>query len=171
MGGAQDCVDGFLRSERIDGNREVGSAVERQAALVAGGEVGLIGENGPRLLGSLAALEGCGQFHFEMDEQRSRSGEQLRARGLVLDGSAAESENQRVACGKTRDDSALALAEGRFAVAREELGDGYASFGLDYVVHIDEAPTEAGGDKRADGGFARAHEAGEDDAAGRGGLG
>jgi len=61
----------------------------------------------------------------------------------------------------------LALAEGSLAVAGEELGDGYASFGLDYVVHIDEAPTEAGGDKRADGGFARAHEAGEDDAAGR----
>jgi len=56
-------------------------------------------------------------------------------------------------------------------VAGEDFGDGHASFGLDHVVYIDEAPAQARGDQRTERGFAGAHEAGEDDAAGRGGIG
>jgi hypothetical protein len=90
----------------------------------------------------------------------------------VLDGAAAQGQYQRVAGGQAGDGFVFTLAERGFAVAGEELGDGCTGLGLDYVIHIDEAPAQAGSDQRADGGLARAHEAGEDDAAGRGcGLG
>ena len=46
----------------------------------------------------------------------------------------------------------------------EDLGDGAVVAGFDLVVEIEEAPAEALGEERADGGFAGAHEAGEDDA-------
>ena len=103
----------------------------------------MVGENGPRVLGSLATLEGCGQLDFEVDQQRFGSGEQQVARGFVFDGASAESEDQRVSGGEARDGGALALAEGSFAVAGKNLGDGRAGFSFDYVVHIDEAPAQA----------------------------
>jgi hypothetical protein len=60
----------------------------------------------------------------------------------------------------------LAIAESGFAMAGEKRGDFCASLGFDHVVGVDEAPAKACGDEGADGGFAGAHEAGEDDAAG-----
>jgi len=56
-------------------------------------------------------------------------------------------------------------AEVGFAVALEELGDGGSGAGLEVGVEVQEAPVEAGGEKAADGGLARSHEAGEDEAA------
>ena len=88
------------RGERVYRNRDVRHAVERQPTLVAGGEVGLVGEDGAGLLGALATFEGGGQLHFEMNQQRAGSGEQQRARGGVLDGASAESQHQRVGCGQ-----------------------------------------------------------------------
>ena len=85
----------------------------------------------------------------------------------ALDCAAAEGENERVADGEAGDGGVFAVTERSFAVAGEEIGDGCAGFGLDHVIDIDELPAEARGEERADGAFAGAHEAGEDDAAQR----
>ena len=53
------------------------------------------------------------------------------------------------------------LAEGRLAVALEELRDGNAGGGFDAVIEIDEAPAELAGEESADSGFAGTHESGE----------
>ena len=63
----------------------------------------------------------------------------------------------------------LKLAEVGFAVGGEDGGDGEAGAGLDVGVEVEELPAEAGGEQAADGGFAGAHEAGEDEAAKVGG--
>ena len=105
-----------------------------------------------------------------MHQQRAGGGEQQRAGSFVLDCAAAQGQDQSVAGGQAGDGLMLPLAEGGLAVAGEDFGDGHASLGLDHVVHVEEAPAQASGDERTDRGLARAHEAGEDDAAGRGGL-
>jgi hypothetical protein len=52
-------------------------------------------------------------------------------------------------------------------VAGEKFGNGCASLGLDHVIQVNEGPAEALGQERANGAFAGAHEAGQDDAARR----
>jgi hypothetical protein len=54
-------------------------------------------------------------------------------------------------------------------VALEELGDGGSGAGFEVGVEVEELPVEAGGEDAADGGFARSHEAGENEAAEMGG--
>ena len=57
--------------------------------------------------------------------------------------------------------------ERRLTVAREDIRDGGACLGFDHVVDVNELPAQALSDNRTDGRFARAHEAGENDAARR----
>src|ERR1035438_1044080 len=167
--GMEDGVDNFVRGEGIDGDGDVSGAVERKAVAVAGFQVRSICEDGADIFGAATAREGGGQFNLEMDEEGAGGIEQERARGRMLDGAAAEGEDQGVAGGEACDFVVFALAEGCLAVEGKELGDGYASFGFNHVVHIEKGPSEAGGKKRAYGGLARAHEACEHDAAGQGG--
>ena len=112
-----------------------------------------------------AAGEGGAEFHFEVDEQRAGSVQQEHARVFALDGPAAEGQHNSFCSDQAGDGRMFAVTEGSFAVAGEDVGDSGAGFGLDHVVHIDEVPAEARCDQRTDGGFARAHEAGENDAA------
>jgi len=163
--GPQDRLCRLGRGEEIHHNRNVGRAIERQPASVASGEVGLVGEDRPGVFRSAAAFQGGGQLNFQMHEQRAGRAEQQLAGLGPLDGSAAQRENQPVVRREAGDGCMFAVAEGCFAVARKELGDGAAGLGFDDVIHIDKAPTELRRDERANGGFARAHEAGEDDAA------
>jgi hypothetical protein len=86
----------------------------------------------------------------------------------MLDCSTAEGEDQRVAGSQTDDGFMFAEAECRLPVEGKKLSDGHAGFGFNYVIHINEFPAETCGKQRADRAFAGAHEAGEDDAAGRG---
>ncbi len=149
----------------------MGGAVERQAALVAGCEVGLVGEDGAGTLGAAAAGEGGGEFDFEVDEQGAGSVEEQIAGFGALDGASAEGKDEGVLGGEAGDGGVFDVAEGGLAVAGEDFGDGHAGFGLDDVVNVEEAPAEARGEERADGAFAGAHEAGEDNEAGSGGAG
>jgi hypothetical protein len=86
----------------------------------------------------------------------------------VLDSATAESKHQAVCLGEVSDSRMLAFTKSRFAVAGEDLGDRHPSLGLNYVIHIEELPAKPRGDERANGRLARAHEAGEYDAMGRG---
>src|ERR1700733_2541702 len=54
-------------------------------------------------------------------------------------------------------------------MALEELWDGGSGAGFEVGVEVEKLPVEAGGEEAADGGFARSHEAGEDEAAEMGG--
>ena len=161
----QDGVGDLIGRQVVDGDGDVGGAVERQTALVAGFEVGLIGEDGARIFSASAASEGDGQGDFKMDEERSRVREKQGARFGSLDCAAAQSENKGVCAGEAGDGVVLAVAKGGFSVAGKEFGDGHADFGLEDVVGVKEAPAEALGDQRADSGFTGAHESGENDAA------
>ena len=73
-GGLKDCVRGLLRCEGVDGDGDVGGAVEREATLVSAGEVGVVGEDGAEVLCAAAAGECGSEFDFEMDEERSGGG-------------------------------------------------------------------------------------------------
>ena len=168
MGGVEDCGGGFFWSECVDGDGDVGGAVEGEAALVAGGEVGLVSEDGAGVLCAAAAGEGGGKLDFEMDENGAGGVQEQGAGGRVFNCAAAEGEDQVVAVRQADDGCVFAVAECGFAVAGEEFGDGNARFRFDDVVDVGEGPAEACGDERAGGAFARAHEAGEDDAAGWG---
>jgi hypothetical protein len=87
----------------------------------------------------------------------------------VLDCASAQGQNLSIASRvQAGDCRVLAVAKCSFAVAGEEFDDGNAGLSLDDIVHIDKAPAQAAGDERPDGAFARAHESGEDDAAGPG---
>ena len=150
--------------ELVYGDGYVRCAIERQAALVADGEVGLVGEDGARVLSSATTGDGGCKLHFKMDEQGSFVVEEQVADRGGFNGAAAEGENQVVIGGEMLDGCVLAAAEFRFTVAREDFWDGEAGFGRDDVIRIDKAPAKARGDERADGGFAGAHETGEDNA-------
>jgi hypothetical protein len=52
-GRPEDRIGDFVRGERVHADGDVGGAIERQAAVIAVGEVGLFGENGPGVLGAL----------------------------------------------------------------------------------------------------------------------
>jgi hypothetical protein len=168
VSGAEDGFDEFGGGEAVDGDGDVGLAVEGEAAVVAALEVGAIGEDGAAGLGSGAAGEGGFKQYFEVDEEGCGLGEEQRADGVGLDGAAAESEDETVFDRELGDGGVLALAEAGFAVLAEDFRDGTAGGGDDNVVGVDKAPAESRGEERADGAFARAHEAGEDDAAGGG---
>ncbi len=153
--------------EQVGVQGNVRCSVERQATLVARGEVGLVGENGTHILGSAASGERGVELDFEMYEQGAGSIEKKRTRVFAFDGAAAESKHESVSGCEAGDGCVFTVAEGGFAMAGEDFGDGSAGFGFDYVVDVDELPAEVPGKDGADSGFAGAHEAGENDAARR----
>lgn len=106
-----------------------------------------------------------------MNKERCRCGDEKGAGVCMLDCSAAEGEDQRVASRKADDSLMFTKAECWLAVTGKEFGDGDAGFRFNYVIHINEFPAETCGEQRADRAFAGAHEAGEDDAARRGRCG
>ena len=82
---------------------------------------------------------------------------------------AAEREDDVAAAEGGGEGLRLELAEVGFAVGGEDGGDGEAGAGFDVGVEVEEVPAEAIGEQAADGGFAGAHESGEDEAAEVGG--
>ena len=126
--GLENRVCNLVRRERIHGDGDVGGAVEREAAVVAVGQVGLVGEDGAGVLRAGAAGQGGGQLHFQMDQQRAGVSEQQRASLGALDGAAAKGQNQRVRGGQAGYGRVFAVAEPCFAMAGEEFGDGGAGF-------------------------------------------
>ncbi len=162
-----DGICNLIWGEFIHANGDMRGAVKGQTALVAAGEIGLIGEDGAGVFSAAATGEGGGQLHFEMDEECAGSVEQEIAGFGALNGATAEGQHQFIAGDEASDGRILAIAECWLAMVGEKLGDLCTGFGFDYVIDVDKTPAEACGDERADCGFAGAHEAGEDDAARR----
>lgn len=127
----------------------------------------MVGENGTHIFGPAAAGECGAELDFEVYEQCAGCTEKKRTRVFAFDGTAAESQHLGVACCKPHYRCVFKVAKGVFAVARKDVGDSGAGFGFDHVVHVNKLPAEARGEDGADGGFAGAHEAGENDAARR----
>jgi len=135
--------DGFCHlvgRERVNGDGHVCRAVEREASLVASGEVGLIGENGTYAFGADAAGEGGGKFDLKVNEQRCRSGEEQVARFGTLDRASAKRQHKAVGGCKSGNRGVFALAEGRFAVPGKYLCDFDAGFLFNYIVDVYELP-------------------------------
>ena len=154
LDGFNDRICDLIGGEGIDGDGEVGSSIEGKAALVTGGEVCLVRKNGPNVVSASAARQGSSQADLKMNEQCSRRGEQQRACGWMLNGAAAESEDQVVAAGEVCNGGMLAVAECLFSMAGEDFGDGKAGLRLDDVVDVGECPAEAQREQRAYGAFA-----------------
>ena len=166
-GGFEDGISDLIWSTYIGANGNVRGAVEWQAALIAHGKVGVIGEDGAGVFGSAAAGECCVQFDFKMNEQGAWVAEKKRARVFAFDGATAESEDEVFAGCEARDGGVFAIAKISFSVVREDVRDGRAGFFFDHVIDINELPAETGSDERTDSGLARAHEACENDTARR----
>ena len=163
-GAVEDGVCNLFGCKSVCAKGHVGRAVEWQAALVARSEVGVIGENGTHIFGPAAAGESGVELDFEVHEQGAGGVEEKGTRVFAFDGATAESQHKGVNCREPRDGCMLAVAKGVFAVARKDVGDGRACFGLNHIVHVNKLPAEARGEDGADGGLAGAHEAGENDA-------
>ena len=162
----EDRIDNLRGRERAGGDGDVGGAIEGQAALVACGESGAIGEQGAGAFGAAATGQGGGQIHFQMNQQGCRRGKQQSAVLFTLNGAAAQGENEVLGGDEPRQDGVFAVAKGGFAVTGEECGNGAAGFSLDHVVQIEKAPAQAGRQQWARGAFAGPHEAGQHQAAG-----
>ncbi len=89
----------------------------------------------------------------------------------LFGGAAAEGDDDAALAEEGGEGEGLEVTEVGFALLGEDLGDGAAVAGFDLVIEIEEAPAEAVGEESAGGGFAGAHEAGENDAVQRLGLG
>src|SRR5579872_573995 len=72
-GGFKDSICDLFGSACIGANRSVRGAIKGQTALIAGGEVGVIGEDRAGVFGSAAAGECRVQFDFKMNEQGAGS--------------------------------------------------------------------------------------------------
>jgi hypothetical protein len=93
----------------------------------------------------------------------SAPGQQLARRG-VAEGAAAEGQHARAARREQAGDRlALARAEGRLALAGEELGHRAAGLGLDDPVDVGELEAPPAGQERPDRRLAGSHEADERD--------
>ncbi len=77
---------------------------------------------------------------------------------------AAEGDDGAAQAEQGGQGEGLEVAEVGFAVLGKDLGDGALVAGFDLAVEVEEAPGETLGEESARGGFAGAHEAGEDDA-------
>lgn len=78
---------------------------------------------------------------------------------------AASEGDDHISCTQNADQRVgLYRAKMRLTVVGEELCDGLALPALDMPIKIQEAPAELLGEQDADGGFARAHEAAEENA-------
>lgn len=152
--------------------------VVRGAAEVAGAggfgvcEVGARGAVGVQGLHAAALVEDV-ERGFEVEGGKACGGAEELADGGGLDGAAAERDHD-VVRGKERGQGfELEGAKVGLAVVGEDLWDGLAGVVFDLVIEVVERPAGALREHASDGGFARAHEAGENDAGGGGheGLG
>lgn len=167
-GGEEDVQDGVgdgLRGTAGGVDGEVGFAVERQARLPALGEAFAVAEDGAdgRVWLRGAAVDEGVKGSVEKDDAAAGQGAECCARGGVLDGSAAEGENEVGFGGQVADGFGFKGAEGCFSLGREDFGNGAAGPLLNDMVGIDKAPAETLCEQRAGGRLAGAHEAGKDD--------
>jgi hypothetical protein len=162
-----DGLDRSIGVQGIDGESEVRLPVERQAALVAGFQVGFVAKDRAKLLGSAASLKNRFERGFEVNQMGSVRGKNESAGTFFLDGSAAERQHQRLGAQKPADGLVFQLAKPRLAVFREKLGDGGSRFRFDLRIGVNEEPPKTCGEKISNRGFAGAHESSEDDAVDR----
>jgi hypothetical protein len=88
----------------------------------------------------------------------------------VLDGSAAQGQNQSVCLDLPGNGRLFPVAESRLAITGEKFGDRHPGFSDDYVIGIDKLPSEPRGQEWAGGAFPRTHEPCQDDAPHRAGC-
>lgn len=122
--------------------------------VIAGGEVGLVGEDGACVFGATTANEGRGQLDFKVDDEGIGCGEQQGAGVGSFDGATAEGQDDGIDFGKAGDGGMFAVAKGGFPMTGKDFGDGCVGFGFDYVVDIDEFPAKTACDEWADGSLA-----------------
>ena len=135
--------DGFCHlvgRERVNGDGHVCRAVEREASLVASGEVGLIGENGTYTFGADAAGEGGGKLDLKVNEQRCWSDEEQVTRFGTLDRASAKRQHKSVGRCQPGNRGVFTLAEGGFAIPGKYLSDFDAGFLFNYIVDVYELP-------------------------------
>jgi hypothetical protein len=159
----EDGLDGLIRGEGACVDGEAGDAcvegVTTVEAELGGG--GVFKDRASNVL-EHAAVEQGGERGVEKDGEGAGGLLEKEAVREVFRGSAAEGEDG-VGAGQGGDESGgLETAEAGFAVVTEELGDGLSGAVLEVGIEVEEVPGEAGGEEAADGGFAGAHEAGED---------
>ena len=149
----------------VGGDAFVVGAAEAEAALgeVEVGEVGAGGGGGVGGLVGAAGYEGV-EVGGEVDDGGVGRLLEEEAVAELFGGSAAEGDDDAALAEEGGEGGGLEVAEVGFAVFGEDFGDGAAVAGFDLAVEIEEAPAEALGEEGAGGGFAGAHEAGEDDA-------
>ena len=99
-------------------------SVKRQTPLVAAGQVRLVGQNRPQMLGAAATVERRGQLHLKMNQQRFRRVHEQRPRGGIFNRSTAQRQHQRFFAGQPRNRGALPLAERGLAFPRKDLRNG-----------------------------------------------
>jgi fibronectin-binding autotransporter adhesin len=168
--GGEDAVYGLVEGEvvgvdGVGGDAFVVGTAEAEAALgeVEVGEVGAGGGGGVGGLGGAAGGEGievCG----EVDDGGVGRLFEEQAVAEFFGSSAAEGDDGAALAEEGGEGSGLEVAEVGLAVLGEDIGDGELVAGFDLAVEVEEAPAEAVGEEGAGGGFAGAHEAGEDDA-------
>ena len=165
MRGLEDGFSDLRRRKRVNRNGNVSGAVERETALVASREVGLIRENGAGVFGSAATGERGRQCDFKMNKDRAGSGQEQRAGFSAFDGAATQRKHKRVFGGEAGDGCMLQIAKENFSAVREDFSNRGSGIGFDHVIEVKKAPPELAGDERADSRFARSHKAGEDNPA------
>jgi hypothetical protein len=174
--GGEDCVDGLGGGEvgggdGVGGDALVVGAAEAEAALgeIEVGEVGAGGGGGVGGLGGAAGDEGI-EGGGEVDDGGMGSLLEEEAVAELFGGSASEGEDDAALAEERGEGEGFEVAEVGLAVVGEELGNGGVVAGFDLAVEVEEYPAEAVGEESSGGGFAGAHEAGEDDAVEDGGL-
>jgi hypothetical protein len=169
-GGGEDGFDGLVGGEVGGVNGEGGeAAVEGMAvgeAELGGG--GVFQDRAGYVLKHAAVEEG-GERGVEEDGEGAGGLLEEEAVGELFGRAAAEGEDGVGAGEGGGEGGGFEPAKAGFAVEGEELGDGGAGAGLEVRVQVEEVPLEAGGEETADGGLARSHEAGEDEATEMGG--
>jgi len=140
------------------------SAVEGMAVLEAelGGD-GVLEDWAADVLQHAAVEEG-GKRRVEEDGEGCGGLLEEEAVGEVFRGASAQCEDDVVVAESGGEGDGFEAAEADFPMLLEELGDGGVGAGFEVVVEVEEVPADAGGEEAADGGFACAHEAGEDEA-------
>jgi hypothetical protein len=85
-----------------------------------------------------------------------------RACGGIHHHPAAGGDNDALAVDQVGDQRRLPAPEARFALAREDFGDGHAGGLLDFLIGVDEVVAKGLGRHAAEGGFAAGHEAAQE---------
>ena len=159
----QDRVEDGVGTQVVYGDGQMRLAVERETALVAMVEIGAVGEDGAGGLAAAAAEQDGFEGDLKVNEPGSGCLEEELEGTRIFYGPAAEGEDEVLPGGLAGDGPVLKLAEPGFAAGGEDLGDGLAFGRFNDGVDVDEAPAEMASEQAADGAFAGAHEAGQDD--------